>query len=92
MEGVYEPSETTDSETGLLDNLYEFLVEKGEQEKAIQDTQEKRILNVAMLHLSSEGEKKCPTLSTFNSFLSEKRTTWSTLLHSALSFLLTVFF
>ena len=51
MEDVYEPSETTDSETGLVDNLYEFLVEKDEQEEEIQDTQEKRILNVAMLHL-----------------------------------------
>ena len=58
MEDVFEPPRVTDSETGLVDNLDEFDVEQDKQEKASQDTQEKRVLNVTIPHLYPLASKK----------------------------------
>ena len=69
----------TDSEADLVDNQAEFDVEQDAQEEASQDRQEKAGLECNNVLTSSEGKQKekCPTWSTFNSFLSEKQTAWS---------------
>ena len=77
MEDVFALPETNDSEADLVDNLNQFDVEQGAQEEASQETQGEMGLECNNALSSSKGKQKekCPTWSTFSSFLSEKHRT-----------------